>query len=173
MNSSQGISRRSTNDLYAELQPQLVRILSSNVRAPQWVIDEACQSAWSAFLLSHRGEVEPGAELGWLSTAATRVALRVLRAERARRRCEGPPLTGGWAELLSVGPEGEPEHRVELRERLAEVYRLPERQRRLVMLHGFGYEYEEIAAATGETRRTVQRQLARARQRLRAVDTQA
>ena len=34
------------------------------------------------------------------------------------------------------------------------------------MLQGFGYEYEEIAAVTGETRRTVARQLTRARQRL-------
>ena len=59
-----------------------------------------------------------------------------------------------------------PSRALELRERLAEIRRLPVRQQRVVMLHGFGYEYEEIAAVTGETRRTVARQLTRARQRL-------
>lgn len=40
------------------------------------------------------------------------------------------------------------------------------------MLQGFGYAYEEIAAATGDSRRTVVRQLTRARQRLALLDQQ-
>ena len=70
--------------LYAELQPQLMRILVSNLQAPEWVIDEACQAAWGSLLLQ-APELASGGELGWLSTTATRAALRLLRRERYLR----------------------------------------------------------------------------------------
>lgn len=149
--------------LYNELQPRLVRILGSNLQPPAWVIDDACQTAWSS-LLAHRGVVAPGGELGWLSTTATRAALRLLRFERRTEAHEEPPAPVQLADFRV--PEPEPERRLEFTERLAEIRRLPVRQQRVVMLHGFGYEYEEIAAVTGDTRRTVARQLARARQQL-------
>jgi RNA polymerase sigma factor (sigma-70 family) len=155
------------HDLYYDLQPQLVRILVSNLQAPEWIVDDACQSAWSS-LLEHRGAVVAGGELGWLSTTATRAALRLLRRERSAECCEEPPSLASL-DALCV-PEPGPARSFELRERLAEVKRLPVRQQRLVMLHGFGYEYDEIAAATGETRRTIARQLTRARRQLRLAD---
>jgi len=148
-------------DLYRELQPQLVRILASNLLAPEWVIDDACQTAWSS-LLERRASVVPGGELGWLSTTATRIALRLLRRERATESYEALPAPVTLADFRTP----ELGHRLELRDRLAEIRRLPVRQQRLVMLHGLGYEYGEIAAVTGESRRTVARQLTRARQRL-------
>jgi RNA polymerase sigma factor (sigma-70 family) len=149
--------------LYGELQPQLVRILQSNLQPPQWVIDDACQTAWSS-LLAHRGAVEPGGELGWLSTTATRAALRLLRRERSAEPQE--EASGLVYQVHLRDPLLGPVRRVEVRERLAEVRRLPVRQQRLLMLHGFGYEYAEIAAVTGDSPRTVARQLLRARQRL-------
>jgi RNA polymerase sigma factor (sigma-70 family) len=151
-------------DLYGDLQPQLVRILTSNLQAPAWIVDDACQTAWSS-LLEHRETVVLGGELGWLSTTATRVALRLLRSERIAGRGDEEPPPPVQLDALRVRVPG-PERSFELRERLAEVRRLPLRQQRLVMLHGFGYEYDEIAVKTGETRRTVARQLTRARQRL-------
>jgi len=149
--------------LYSELQPQLVRIVTVNLQAPECVIEDACQTAWG-LLLAHRQAVAPGSELGWLSTAATREVLRLLRRDR---------VAASLAEVAApvrlsdyrAGESG-PEQTLELRERLAEIRRLPIRQQRVVLLHGFGYEYEEIASVTGETRRTVARQLTRARQRL-------
>lgn len=149
--------------LYAELQPQLVRILASNLQPPDWVIDDACQTAWSS-LLTHREAVAPGSELGWLSTTATRSALNLLRRQRLVEAPEDLPAPVSLEDRRSVSPS--PEEAVDLRERLAEIRRLPVRQQRMVMLHGFGYEYEEIAAVTGDSRRTVARQLLRARQRL-------
>ena len=149
--------------LYVELQPQLVRILTANLQAPEWVIDEACQAAWGSLLL-HGPEVAAGLELGWLSTTATRAALRMLRRERFSDPHEELPDPVRLDDHRAVEPD--PERAIELRERLAEVRRLPLRQQRLIMLHGFGYEYDEIAAVTGDTRRTVARQLTRARRRL-------
>ena len=43
---------------------------------------------------------------------------------------------------------------------------LPERQRRLIALQAIGCSYAELAALTGDTPRTVDRQLARAKRRL-------
>ena len=164
---TRGLNDRAVSDLYNELQPQLVRILVSNLQPPQWVIDDACQTAWSS-LLERRDRVEPGGELGWLSTTATRAALRLLRRELVADAWVRLPLPISLADYRVREPA--PEYQVELRERLAEVRRLPVRQQRLLMLHGFGYEYAEIAAVTGQTRRTVARQLTRARQRLRAAE---
>jgi RNA polymerase sigma factor (sigma-70 family) len=155
------------HDLYNDLQPQLVRILTCNLQAPEWIVDDACQTAWSS-LLEHRNTVVPGGELGWLSTTATRVALRLLRSEQLAGSLEEPPPPA-YLDALRVREPG-PARSFELRERLAEVKRLPVRQQRLVMLHGFGYEYDEIAAVTGETRRTIARQLTRARRQLRLAD---
>ena len=161
------VGDRPVSDLYRELQPQLVCIVASNLRAPDWVIDDACQIAWSS-LIEHGRTVAAGGELGWLSTAATRAALRLLRRQRLTESYEQHPPAPMQATCAAVPA---PERQLEVRERLAEIRRLPVRQQRVVMLHGFGYEYDEIAAVTGETRRTVARQLTRARQRLlRAAD---
>jgi RNA polymerase sigma factor (sigma-70 family) len=156
-------ARQDLSLLYMELQPQLERILKANLHPPGWVLEDACQTAWSR-LLEHREGVAVGRELGWLSTTATRAALQLLRRDRGGSGpCVVPsPVAGEVASAVVPGPE----RAVELRERLAEVRRLPERQRRVVVLHGFGYGHAEIAAATGTSRRTVVRQLVRARQAL-------
>jgi RNA polymerase sigma factor (sigma-70 family) len=149
--------------LYADLQPKLWRILVSNLRMTDDVLEDACQSAW-IWLMQGRDSVAPGNELGWLSTTATREALNV-----QRRRSAIVPLDQGdepvqLADFRTTAPE--PDQALEIREKLAEVRSLPVRQQRIVWLQGLGYEYSEIAAVTGESRRTVERQLSRARQRL-------
>lgn len=58
---------------------------------------------------------------------------------------------------------------VEDRELLALIDRLPERKRRILLLHALGYRYDEIGELTGDTVRTVDRQLARAKELLRRV----
>jgi DNA-directed RNA polymerase specialized sigma24 family protein len=52
---------------------------------------------------------------------------------------------------------------VALRERLGAVRALPLRQQRLVWLAGLGFSYVEMAEQTRQTRRTVERQLLRAK----------
>jgi RNA polymerase sigma factor (sigma-70 family) len=56
---------------------------------------------------------------------------------------------------------------IEHRERLADLGRLPARQQRALWLHGLGLSYAEIARHEGCTTRTVDRQLLRARRRIR------
>jgi DNA-directed RNA polymerase specialized sigma24 family protein len=59
---------------------------------------------------------------------------------------------------------------IEQRARLESIRILPERQQRLVWLQGLGLTYTEMAGQTGATRRTVERQLLRAK---RTLATQA
>ena len=68
------------------------------------------------------------------------------RASRASASLELEELAGRRARLLGVSP----------------------RQRMLLGLQGLGLSYDEISAVTGDSRRTVQRQLLRGRAALRA-----
>jgi RNA polymerase sigma factor (sigma-70 family) len=150
-------------DLYTDLAPQLERIVSANVRASSTVLEEACQTAW-AWLIAEHDSLTPGTELGWLATTATREALRLVRAQRRDLSLEQEQDAEG--ELLELVFEPGPERVIEVRERLAEVRQLSPRQHRLVMLQGFGYRYSEISAVTGDSSRTIDRQLLRARRKL-------
>jgi RNA polymerase sigma factor (sigma-70 family) len=150
-------------DLYVELAPQLERIVNANVQASSVLLEEACQIAW-ARLVAERDSLTPGTELGWLATTATREALRLVRTQRRDLSLEQKREAEG--ELLEIASEPGPERLVELRERLAEVRQLPPRQRRLLLLQGFGYRYSEISAVTGDSYRTIDRQLVRARRKL-------
>ncbi len=160
-------------DLYPRLAAQLRRIVATNLRAPDWLYEEACQTAWEA-LLRHSDQVRQGSELSWLSTPATRSALRALRRERAYARVDfgiDHIGAGGQTKLAAATPRPAPDQACELRERIASVSRLPDRAQRILLLHGFGYDYAEIAQATGCSPRTVTRQITRARRRLSIAAT--
>jgi RNA polymerase sigma factor (sigma-70 family) len=132
-------------ELYGSLAGRLQQIVRLDVRAPDAVIEDACQVAWFR-LLHHSHRVHRETVLAWLATTAAREALRLLRRD---------------------GRPGTPHELIERRERLHEVERLPERQQRVVWLHALGLSYAEIALHEGCTRRTVDRQLLRARHALR------
>jgi RNA polymerase sigma factor (sigma-70 family) len=149
---------------FAELAPRLQRIVAQNVRAPAPLIEDACQIAWGRWI-THRDRVAPGSLLPWLATTATREALRLLRKESRHAPLDQAADSGGTVIELPVPAPG-PEQVVEFRERLAEVRRLPVRERTVIWMHGLGYDYREIAAHTGSTRRTVERNLVRARRGL-------
>jgi RNA polymerase sigma factor (sigma-70 family) len=146
--------------LYGELGPQLRRILGMNVQAPDWLLDDACQMAWEALLHQSR-PVDRAHVLGWLATTARRHALRLLRRAQVEL-C----LDSGEAEA-TFGVSPDPHQSVEFWERLGQIRRLSRRQQRIVWMQSLGFEYAEIAAETGETRRSVERQLLEARRRLR------
>jgi RNA polymerase sigma factor (sigma-70 family) len=153
--------------LYRRVGPTVEHLVARNINAPRALIEDACQFAWGA-LVDKRDEVAPEQEFGWLLRTASREALRQLRMGRRE-----PPmdLQGSNAdELANVTPIALPDplQVVTQRERLAEIRSLPLRQQRMVWMHGLGYEYHEISDETGDSRRTVERQLLRAKHRLAA-----
>jgi RNA polymerase sigma factor (sigma-70 family) len=154
-------------ELYAALSGQLRQIVRFGVRAPDALIEDACQVAWSR-LIRHQSSVRREAVLSWLVTTASREALKLIRRsdrelsldELAERNREPPHACGMPA----------PDEIVELRSRLDLIRELPQRQQRLVWLQGLGLSYAEMAGYTGASPRTVERQLLRAKRALRSGD---
>jgi RNA polymerase sigma factor (sigma-70 family) len=151
------------DELYRLLSPRLRQIVRSHVRAPEPVIEDACQTAWSR-LIHHSDRVHREAVLSWLATTAVREALKLARRDGRELSLDAELERSGELPLPARAPG--PAELLELRDRLAEVGELPERQQRLVWMHAAGLTYVEIAERTGDTRRTVERQLLRAKGRL-------
>lgn len=164
------LSAAEVGELYCELAGRLQRIVRLDVRAPDQVIEDACQVAWSR-LVDRRGEVRRETALSWLATTAVREALKLIRRER--RELSLDAILEDAGESFGADWPAELEELVEQRERLGSIGGLPERQQRLVWLHGLGLSYAEMALHTGATRRTVERQLLRAKHALRASDAAA
>jgi RNA polymerase sigma factor (sigma-70 family) len=153
--------------LYEALAVDLERIVRAEVRAPREVIEDACHHAW-AQLINHSERVERDKALTWLARTAIRHAWKLNRREQRELSLEATANTRVVLPIVSQSP-GPPEH-VEARERLATVDELPERQRRLIWLRAVGLSYVEMAAFTGDSQRTVERQLLRATSRMRQLD---
>jgi RNA polymerase sigma factor (sigma-70 family) len=153
------------DELYRLLAPRLRQIVRSDVRASETVIEDACQIAWSR-LIRHADEVRREAALTWLATTAVREAFKLARRDQRELSLDAELERSG--ELPFPSREAGPAEVVELRDRLAELRRLPERQQRLMWMHAAGFTYVEMADRTGDSRRTVERQLLRAKGRLAA-----
>jgi DNA-directed RNA polymerase specialized sigma24 family protein len=119
-------------------------------------VDEACSFAWVQ-LLGHQPERESVA--GWLWRVAVREVWRLEAAEHRQQELREDRSEARDA----IGPR----HRWV--EALEAVSSLRSRQRRLLGLQAAGHTYDEIVATTGDSWRTVDRQLVRARKRLAAA----
>lgn len=150
-------------ELYRQQAARLQRIVRSDVRASDAVIDDACQFAWAG-LVSHWERVRREAALSWLATTAVREAFRLLRHDARCLSLEATFEEGadGAPPALIPGPD----ELVERLERLDEIGALPVRQQRLLWLQGFGLSYAEMASHEACTPRAVQRQLLRAKAKL-------
>ena len=192
--SSTGGPRRVAGDgdlaaLYLALAPRLERIVRLDVRAPDAVIEDACQFAWSR-LLYHRDRVGHDCALSWLAKTAVHEAVKLVRRDQRELSLDrerelggggggrgggGGDGRGGESEFERPGrplfggvPPG-PEEHLEQRERLGALAGLPERQQRALWLHALGLSYAEIGLQTGDSPRTVERQLLRARRTVRGL----
>lgn len=152
--------------LYAANALRVRGLVARGIRAPEPVIDDACQIAWGRLVRHHR-RVCADTAVAWLVTTALREALRLLR--RASRDVSLEQVIEQSGELPTVAAPA-PDEMVQRRARLDAVTALPERQQRLVWLQALGWSYPEMAGRTGTTTRTVDRQLVRARRKLREVD---
>jgi RNA polymerase sigma factor (sigma-70 family) len=153
-------------ELYATLGDRLVRIVRRDVRAPDTVIEDACQFAWSR-LVHHRERVRRETALPWLVTTAVREAIKLIRREAREASLEELIERAGEPRPAAAAPGLE--EVVGQRARLEAIRQLPERQQRLVWLQALGLSYAEMSGCTGATPRTVERQLLRAKRALHAA----
>jgi RNA polymerase sigma factor (sigma-70 family) len=147
--------------LHARRLEQIVRV---GVNAPQAVIEDACQFAWSR-LVFHASRIRRETVLPWLVTTAVHQALKLIGREERELSLE-TMLERAPEPLERLGIPG-PEEVLDNRTRLTDICLLPERQQRLVWLQVLGLSYEEMATREACTVRTVERQLTRARRTMR------
>jgi RNA polymerase sigma factor (sigma-70 family) len=161
------VTRQAVGDveaLYRLLAPRLERIVRLDVRAPDTVIEDACQVAWTR-LVDHFWRVRRETALPWLVRTAVREAVRQVKRDRRDLSLELVLEARDYASRAPTVPG--PDERVEQREQLATIAALPVRQQRLLWLQGFGLSYAEMAVREGCTVRTVERQLLRAKGTMR------
>ena len=150
--------------LFRRYSKHLERIVRYGVRAPEPVIEDACQFAWLR-LVDNQAQVARENTLAWLVKTAVHEALK-LTARHGRENSLDAELD--WrGEFNAPGVRPGPADVCEQRERLGTLSSLPTRQQRLLWLRALGLSYNEIATRNGCTARTVERQLQRARAELR------
>ena len=154
-------------ELYAGRAAELRQIVRRSIRAPDAVIDDACQVAWGR-LLRRWGSVRSEAAFPWLVRTASRAALRSM--QRSARELSLDQLCDcGREPAPSALLPAPPDEIAALRARLDELRALPERQQLFIWLQALGLTYDEMADYTQATTRTVERQLMRAKRALRAA----
>lgn len=152
--------------LYRSVAQRLEQIVRAEVRAPDTVIEDACQFAWSR-LVHHAHRVRRECALAWLAQTARREAVKLVRRDGRDISLDAALELGASLGRATVGAE--PEELFEQHRRLELVDTLPERQRRVLWLHALGLSYAEIALQTGYSLRTVERQLLRAKRSVRLL----
>ena len=151
-------------ELYRQHHRALHRAVAHAVRAPQELIEDACQTAWTTLL-----RVQPGrhAVFAWLRVVAIHEAYRLSAIDRREARFQ--LLRPRHADRRAVAVDSRPlDDAVEALEALRVLASLPERQRIDLALKLAGYTHEEIRARTsGRTRNNVNKSLRKARARVR------
>jgi RNA polymerase sigma factor (sigma-70 family) len=162
-------------DLYEQQATNVLRLVTSRVRAPRAVVEDACQTAWTRLYEHAEVDVDGPGAVRWLVITAMREAWKLSAqretpvgswsAQAVDREFPGgelPEPAGNTPDPLDVAIERE--HTRELKARLA---KLTDRERQFLTLHAAGLTYHEIAAEVGASLRTVERQILRARRKLR------
>jgi RNA polymerase sigma factor (sigma-70 family) len=153
--------------LFAELHPKLARQVRPLVRTSEENVQDACSFAFLQLL-----RYQPSREgvFPWLLTVAVREAVKLDRRGRRDRRL---PARDDGVELEPVDQRADPNDlwletlaALEALEAIAAAG-LTARQARIVALHAAGHTYESISEMLGLSVRTVERQLLRARRKLR------
>jgi len=152
-----------SSEIYAEFGARLARIVAARVMTSEVNIEDACGIAWMKLV---RCRPRTATVRAWLVTVACREAVRLDRASRRiAPLASGEPEAGEVAE--PAAPDDPFDRALAVTEALEAVANLPERRRRMAMLHALGFSYREIAELTGHSPRTVDKQLRRARKVVR------
>ena len=129
----------------------------------------AADLAQEAFVRLYRRGTLPDAPEAWLITVALNLFRNVRSTERRRRRLLS--VARGEGAHWDPAPPADQEAAVEdSRRRVrAAIDRLPERERRLLLLRAEGYSYRDLAQALGLNEASIGTLLARARRAFRTA----
>lgn len=131
--------------------------------------DLAADLAQEAFIRLHRRGALPDAPEAWLISVAMNLLRNVKSTSSRRRRL----LTIARAESVHADPSPSPAEAIEAKDSRQRVRfavdRMPERERRILLLRAEGYSYREIATALALNEASVGTLLARANRAFRAL----
>jgi DNA-directed RNA polymerase specialized sigma24 family protein len=137
----------------------LVRVVRSLVCAADEDVHDACAFAWMQFL---RRQPDREMAFNWLVKVATREAWRLARRDRRDARLEDLAVDS----CAALGRDTL-DDAMAARDALELLASLPDRPRRYLALQVSGHSYDDICAATGATFTNVNKNLCRARSRIR------
>ena len=150
-------------ELYDRHAVRVRRLVRLDVAGPEALVEDACQTAWMR-LVRHHERVARGGAIRWLVKVARHEAWRVITREAREQPLDELELNPGTRRSLATPDLVD--DLVVRRGQVEAIRALSERQRQLVWLQGLGFSYAEIAGRTGDSRRTVERQLLRAHRAL-------
>jgi DNA-directed RNA polymerase specialized sigma24 family protein len=158
--------------MYRRHDAQLHAVVRKRASANAAVVDDACAHAWLKLLSTAAVDVGPPrwSALAWVTTCAVRRAWEIERSARRVAATDLPALecaaTAATGDRAAELPDVVLQHL-----RLQLVTQLPERPRRFMLRLALGYSYSEIAAAEGASYTTTNKQIAKAKRLLRALDS--
>jgi RNA polymerase sigma factor (sigma-70 family) len=155
----QAVTRPEDEELFVQHARRLHAVVSATVRTSGANVDDACGFAWLQ-LVRHRPPAPVA--FAWLCTTAVREAIRL--QHRTARLIDLDALAE-----VALEPTQGPERSLEVIAAGAQIRtaRLKAREARVLGLRVAGYRRDEIAELTGDSHRTIDRQLGRARRKLR------
>jgi len=133
-------------DLYREYLGRIYAYVRAQVGAPADAEDITAQVFMNAYQAYARFEPRNTTPAAWLFRIARNATLDHFRAhgrrERLRRTIEHQPMA-------EEDPAGQAEERIQYRALLAQVAKLPERQRDAISLRHSGLSFEEVGTLLG------------------------
>ncbi|HVH62093.1 MAG TPA: sigma-70 family RNA polymerase sigma factor [Candidatus Dormibacteraeota bacterium] len=141
-----GAERPPFEDLYREFLGRIYAYVRAQVGGAEDAEDITAQVFMNAYQAYPRFEPRHTTPAAWLFRIARNATLDHFRAsgrrERLRRTIEHQPVA-------EVDPASQAEERIQYQALLAEVARLPERQRDVISLRHSGLSFQEVGALMG------------------------
>lgn len=156
--------------IYRQHARELERRVATRARAEPRTIEDACSFAWMQLITHPSIELDAPCDgaLAWITRTAVREAWR-LEATRARDELLGEAALRREPRRREQAMRAVDELAAQ-RARLDLVAQIPPRPRRFLLRHALGHGYREIAAQENASLTTTNKQIARARRLLRAID---
>jgi RNA polymerase sigma factor (sigma-70 family) len=151
--------RGDETDLFRRHHRRLLALVARDVPSRPQVIEDACAYAWLELVARQPDRTNI---MGWLRIVARREAIRLGVYDRRLAGESAERVDERGAERRSAGEDA--------REALGHLAALPARKRAVLTLRLSGYSHAEIAGELRMTRRTVERQLVRARAAVRCAN---
>ena len=151
--------------LFLSFNDELLRTVRSVVRTSDQNVEDACTFAWVQFLLH-----QPDRDRNWRAWLVRVAQREAWVLDRGSRRLQPEP-SDDWLDrrdpaTLSPDAWDAVQAKGELDEAVGVLRQLPPRLREVAFLRATGYQYDQIAEVTGDSKTTVSRLVRRAYERI-------